>query len=99
VRRCFSGEFHFGHDLTRTVPDFCVFHGDDVNEPTAQKAGWVIQHLRDSGLCKDTSALSFALGRQVFRTDIFERALRLRTSSSTTTHEHELKTDKKLTLA
>jgi two-component system, oxyanion-binding sensor len=83
LRRSFSGEFDFGHDLTRTVPDFCVFHGEGVNEPNAQKAGWVIQHLRDSGLCKEAAALTFALGRQAFRADIFEKAARLRDSTPT----------------
>jgi len=95
----FSGTFDFGNDLTRAVQDFCLFYGDNVNEPTAQKAGWVIQHLRESGLCKDTSALSFALGRQVFRSDIFERATRLRASNPSVTNEHEPKSEKNLTLA
>jgi len=89
----------FGNDLTRTVPDFCLFHGDNVNEPTAQKAGWVIQHLRDSGLCPETNTLSFALGRQVFRADIFEKAARLRTSTPAVTHEHGSKSEKNLSLA
>lgn len=93
----FSGEFDFGNDLTRTVPDFCLFNGSDVNEPSAQKAGWVIQHLRESGLCKDSSALSFALGRQVFRSDIFEKATRLRASTPTVTQENESKSETSLT--
>jgi len=95
----FSGEFDFGNDLTRTVPEFCVFHGNDVNEPSAQKAGWVVQHLRESGLCKDASTLNFALGRQVFRADIFERAMRLRASTPIVTQENESKSENNLTLA
>jgi ABC-type nitrate/sulfonate/bicarbonate transport system substrate-binding protein len=93
----FTGEFDFGHDLTRHVPDFCVFHGADVNEPSAQKAGWVIQHLRESGLCKDASALNFALGRQVFRSDIFEKAMRLRASTPTVTPKNESQSETSLT--
>jgi ABC-type nitrate/sulfonate/bicarbonate transport system substrate-binding protein len=99
LRQSFSGEFNFGNDLTRIVPGFCVFHGDGVNEPSAQKAGWVIQHLRESGLSKDSSVLSFALGRQVFRVDIFEKALRLRDSTSTTNHEQNPQSEKHLTPA
>jgi hypothetical protein len=95
--RSFSGEIDFGHDLTRVVPEFCVFHGEDVNEPSAQKAGWVLQHLRGSGLCKDGSALNFALGRQVFRTDIFEKAMRLRASTPVVTKENESKSENSLT--
>jgi ABC-type nitrate/sulfonate/bicarbonate transport system substrate-binding protein len=97
--RSFTGEFDFGNDLTRTVPDFCVFHGDGVNEPSAQKAGWVIQHLRDSGLCREASALSFALGRQVFRADIFEKAARLRSTTPNVTSENESKSENTVTLA
>jgi len=93
----FSGEFDFGHDLRRTVPEFCVFSGEGVNEPTAQKAGWVLQHLRESGLCKTSSALSFAFGRQVFRADIFEKAMRLRASTPTVTQQNESKTEISLT--
>ncbi len=74
LRRGLSGEFDFGHDLTRTVPDFTIFSRDDANEPDGKKAAWVIQHLRDSGLCKDASALTFALGKKVFRADIFNKA-------------------------
>ncbi|HEU6447382.1 MAG TPA: CmpA/NrtA family ABC transporter substrate-binding protein [Verrucomicrobiae bacterium] len=72
--RGLSGEFDFGHDLARTVPDFTIFSRDDANEPCGRKAAWVIQHLRGSGLCKDAGALNFALGRKVFRTDLFEKA-------------------------
>jgi ABC-type nitrate/sulfonate/bicarbonate transport system substrate-binding protein len=75
--RGLSGEFDFGHDLTRTVPDFTIFSGDDANEPCGKRAAWVIQHLRDSGLCKDANTLTFALGKKVFRADIFEKAVRL----------------------
>lgn len=98
LRRSFSGEFDFGHDLTRTVPESCLFHGDGVNEPSAQKAGWVIQQLRDSGLCRDASALSFALGRQVFRADIFEKAARLRALTPAITDQHEPKSESNLTV-
>ena len=85
LRRSFSGEFDFGHDLSRAVPDFTVFHRYDANEPCGKKAAWVIQHLRDSGLVGQASGLpargrldagptAFALGKKVFRADIFEAA-------------------------
>ena len=75
LRRGLSGELDFGHDLRRTVPDFTVFHRDDANEPCGRKAAWVIQHLRESGLHPDAGTLNFALGRKVFRQDLFEKAL------------------------
>jgi len=88
LRGSFEGRFDFGHGRRRTLPDFTIFHRDRANEPTGEKVGWVLQHLRDSGLCKDAATLTFALGRQVFRADLFEKAARLR-SSTPLTHQYE----------
>jgi hypothetical protein len=68
------------------IPDFNIFHGHNANEPSGEKVAWVLQHMRDSGRCPDTSSLNFALGRRVFRSDIFEKALRLATQQS---HDNE----------
>ena len=57
--------------------DFTIFAHDNANEPSGRKAAWVIENLRHSGLCRDSSALDFALAKRVFRNDIFQRALRL----------------------
>lgn len=77
LRRGFNGGFDFGHGRIRVVPDFTVFYGNDANEPSGDKAAWVLQHLRDHSLCREPVRLDFALGRNVFRPDIFEQALRL----------------------
>lgn len=69
--------FDFGQGCLRPVPDFHVFHRHGANEPSGDKAAWVFQLVRASGLCKDPGALDFALGRQVFRADLFEKAVRL----------------------
>lgn len=98
LRHSFSGEFDFGHDLARTVRDFNIFHGADANEPSDRKAAWVIQHLRRTGLCPDQSLLSMDLGRQVFRTDIFNQAVQLRNSTSPS-NDNESKSDTELASA
>ena len=98
LRRGFDSEFDFGHDRVRPVRDFNLFYRHNANEPSGDKAAWVIQHLRDSGLCKDAT-LSFALGKQVFRPDIFDQAVRLRNSTPTTPPEHETKPEKQSILA
>jgi len=77
LRRGLSGEMDFGHDRLRTVPDFCVFHRNNANEPSRDKAAWALELVRASGLCRDPAELSPALGRAVFRQDIFEQADRL----------------------
>lgn len=81
LRRGFSTEFDFGHGDARHVPNFNVFHRHNANEPSGDKAAWILQRLRASGLCKDASALTSELGRRIFRTDIFAQAVALRHSA------------------
>lgn len=93
LRRGLDGPFDFGKERVRPVPDFCVFHRRDSNEPSSDKAAWVLQNIRTSGLCKDPSAIDFRLGRGVFRSDIFEKALNLRNSTDHSfSHKTQLET-------
>ncbi len=82
LRRGFSGEFDFGQNRIKNIRDFSVFHGHDANEPSSEKAAWVLQLIRASGHCLEPSALNFTLGRRIFRADIFEKASRLKASIS-----------------
>jgi ABC-type nitrate/sulfonate/bicarbonate transport system substrate-binding protein len=82
LRSGLSGHFNFTRGAGRSISDFCIFHRHDANEPSADKAGWVMRSLRIGGLCKDPSLLSAALGRRVFRADIFAAAQRLQLDSS-----------------
>jgi ABC-type nitrate/sulfonate/bicarbonate transport system substrate-binding protein len=77
LRAGLSGLLDLGRGTVRSIPDFCVFHRHDANEPTGDKAAWVIQNIRTSGLCKEPSALNFQFGRRVFRADLFEQAAQL----------------------
>jgi ABC-type nitrate/sulfonate/bicarbonate transport system substrate-binding protein len=97
LRRGIYHELDFGNSRVRAVPDFNIFYRDDANEPTAGKAAWVIRHLRDAGPIK-TAAADLPLGRRVFRTDLFESAVRLRTSTPQT-HESGTQTKNQLTVA
>lgn len=99
LRRGFSAEFDFGHGDVRHIPNFNVFHRHHANEPSADKAAWVLQRLRSSGLGVDSPALNAALGRRVFRVDIFERAARLHNSTPTTNHEKEIQAGSQFTPA
>ena len=83
LRRGLSGEVDFGHHQLRHVPDFCIFHHNNANEPSRDKAAWALDLVRVSGLCRDPAELNFALGRGVFRQDIFEQASRLQGAFST----------------
>ena len=74
LRHGVNGTVDFGHGVSRRVDDFCLFHRHDANEPSSDKAAWTSELMRASGRCKEPSLLSFALGRRVFRMDIFEEA-------------------------
>jgi ABC-type nitrate/sulfonate/bicarbonate transport system substrate-binding protein len=80
LRRGFSGEFDFGHGKIRHVPNFNVFHRNNANEPSMDKAAWLLQQLRASGLCKDASVLTPGLASRVFRPDYLDEGVRLRTT-------------------
>ena len=80
LRHGITGQLDFGHGLTRSLRDFCIFHRDNANEPTGEKAAWALELVRASGLCPNPGAINFALGRNVFRADIFQQAAGLRNS-------------------
>jgi ABC-type nitrate/sulfonate/bicarbonate transport system substrate-binding protein len=102
LRHGFSGEFDFGHGQNKIVRDFSVFHRNDANEPSSRKAAWVMQLVRMSGQCPDPSLLNFALGRRIFRSDIFEKAVeffrqgRSRRSRETTNSLNETENENEL---
>jgi ABC-type nitrate/sulfonate/bicarbonate transport system substrate-binding protein len=50
---------------------FHVFHGDDVNRPTVEKASWVLAGLRSIGSLPDITAGSIS---RIYREDIFHAA-------------------------
>ena len=93
LRGGLEGPFDFGRAGTRVVADFSVFHGPQVNEPDAAKAAWVLRHLRDNRLWPEDAALNTALGRRVFRPDLFEKAVRLRDSIVSKTYEDQTNTE------
>lgn len=90
LRWGFEGSFDFGHGQVRMVPDFTIFHRDNSNEPSSEKAAWVFDRIRSQGICLNSAALDFALGRSVFRTDLYDQALSIRSQSKIYEHETQL---------
>jgi hypothetical protein len=74
LARGLSGNLDCGNGLQRRVGDFFIFHRDDANEPTSDKAAWLFELVRASGLCPEPADLNFALCRKVYRADIFKEA-------------------------
>jgi ABC-type nitrate/sulfonate/bicarbonate transport system substrate-binding protein len=88
LRHGIDGEIDFGHGHERAVRDFCIFHRDNANEPGGDKAAWVLDLMRTSGLCQEPPAINFTFARKIFRADIFAKAAALRHSTPTQS-EHE----------
>src|SRR5580692_6268883 len=54
LRHGIDGKLDLGRGVERVVRDFCVFHHDNANEPSSDKAAWVFNLVRSSGLCQDS---------------------------------------------
>ena len=89
LKRGICRQFDFGHGRVRTVHDFTVFYGGDANEPSTAKAAWVLQQMRAVVSDVEPSTFNAALGQRVFRTDLFERAVRERASAETKTNANK----------
>lgn len=77
LRSSLAGPFHFGYGRSSLLPDFHVFARGDANEPTTEKAAWVLRNLRSAGLLKNKSPLQAEQAAEVFRADIFHQAQQL----------------------
>ena len=75
LKRALAGQLDCGNGVTRHVHDFFIFHGDGVNEPVSKQAAWALQLVRDSGLCPVPAQFNFALGRKIYRADLYHQAL------------------------
>jgi len=87
LRRGAGREFDFGYGQVRSVRDFTIFHRHDANEPSTEKSAWVMQQMREAPTGREPGIFNAALGRRIFRTDLFEKAVRLRAAARETKTE------------
>jgi ABC-type nitrate/sulfonate/bicarbonate transport system substrate-binding protein len=80
LKRGLAGQLDCGNGLVRHIDDFCVFHREDANNPSGDKAAWAWQLVCASGLCPNLEALNFAFVQQCFCPDMFEQAVSRRDS-------------------
>ncbi len=78
LKRGLAGQLDCGCGLVRHIDDFCVFHREDANNPSGDKAAWAWQLVRASGLCPNPGALNFAFVQNCFRPDLFGQAIQRR---------------------
>lgn len=91
LRRAFGANWETGSERSGYQKDFTIFARDNANDPSALKAAWIMENLRESGLGRGSSELSCSLAKRVFRGDLFEAALRLCRSTGLKP-KHESKT-------
>jgi hypothetical protein len=74
IRRGLSGRFEHGHEREEAAPDFTVFQRENANEPSREKAAWICRHVLSLA---GRTALPPGAPAQIFRTDLFARAVEL----------------------
>ena len=71
-----AGSFDYGHGRIEKHSSFHIFSGQGVNEPSPEKADWVIRNMLKSGVVKDPSLVPVEKASDWFRADIFQKAIR-----------------------
>lgn len=77
LRMSMCDTFDFGKGRVESVADFNIFAGHNANEPTADKAAWVLGHMIESGVLQDSALVTPDTAAGVFRADIFHKASQL----------------------
>ncbi len=90
LRPAWTGRFKLGPGEIRDLPGFVTFHKGDSNEPTAERAAWVAQHLIEPDARVQLTPVE--LGR-VFRHDLYVAARDLLHFRSAASIPHELCSD------
>jgi ABC-type nitrate/sulfonate/bicarbonate transport system substrate-binding protein len=78
LRMSMTGTFDYGHGRVEKHPSFHLFAGPGVNEPTPDKADWVIRHLLSGDLVPDPTLVPREHAADWFRADLFQQAAQLR---------------------
>jgi ABC-type nitrate/sulfonate/bicarbonate transport system substrate-binding protein len=81
------GPFDFGHGRSGPARDFHSFHRHDANEPSLEKAGWILSQLLNAGVVRDPLLLRTAAARRVFQPDTYLAAHKFRRPPNR--HENE----------
>ena len=77
LRMGMAGTFDYGNGRIEKHSSFHLFAGEGVNEPTADKAAWVVQNLLTSGVVKDPTLIPKDRAGDWFRADLFKKAVQL----------------------
>jgi len=78
LRMSMTGTFDYGNGRVEKQASFHLFAGEGVNEPTPDKAEWVVRNLLASGRAPDPELVPRERMKDWFRADLFQQAAKLR---------------------
>jgi ABC-type nitrate/sulfonate/bicarbonate transport system substrate-binding protein len=80
LRMSMCSTFDFGKGRVEEMPEFNIFARNNANEPSVDKAAWVLGSMRESGVIPDPALVTPDTAAGVFRADIFHQANQLVTT-------------------
>lgn len=77
LRMGMGGSYDFGHGRVDKHAGFHIFSNHNANEPTPERAAWVIRQLVESRLITDATLIDDSRAAEWFRADIHQQARKL----------------------
>ena len=77
IRASLGEHYDLGNGRAEQIPDFHIFYRGGANEPTRERALWVIRSLHASGLVPEPQLVPTSAAPEWFRVDLFHRASQL----------------------
>lgn len=77
LRMGMGGSYDYGHGRVEKQARFHIFSAEGVNEPTPDKAEWVVAQLLRSSVIPDPASIDTQRTPEWFRADIYQQALSL----------------------
>lgn len=71
LRNSLGPEFQAGHRIIPTE-EFHIFAGENVNQPSVDKASWTLSYLRQANVLPETPGQSLS---RIYREDLFQAAI------------------------
>jgi ABC-type nitrate/sulfonate/bicarbonate transport system substrate-binding protein len=77
LRMSLAGSFDYGHGRVEKMSSFNIFSREQANEPTLNRAEWVLAQMRACRLLPDPALIGPDAPGEAFRMDLFHNALAL----------------------
>ena len=81
LRQSLVGPFDDGTSERRSTENFHIFHRNNTNEPTREKADWLLTEFSNNGLIPSTmQSAAHDAAAQCWRSDLFHKAIDTKTA-------------------